>query len=109
MDPVDATGRGVATDAGPMALAALVALPGTGVAAEGGVAAESFESWHQDVSHFLASCIPTYCKPLFGWGVRSNTSSCCKNPPHLQNSPKTMLKCSPKPHAKQEDLLPDKA
>lgn len=70
MDPVDATGRGVATDAGPMALAALVALPGTGVAAEGGVAAESFESWqllwkgeiciypprssnseHQDVNH----------------------------------------------------------
>jgi len=43
MDPVDATGRGVATDAGPMALAALVALPGTGVAAEGGVAAESFQ------------------------------------------------------------------
>ena len=45
MDPVAATGRGVATDAGPATLAALVALPGTGVAAEGGVAAESFESW----------------------------------------------------------------
>ena len=40
-----ATGRGVATDAGPVALAALVALPGTGVAAERGVAAESCQQF----------------------------------------------------------------